>query len=153
MWRDDGLSVGPKGRPPEGGPPHRAPPPAAPSAFLQGPYRFVLHYVVGRRWRFAALLLTVAGAAGCAVAVQYVMKLLVDGMAGPREASAAVWSALVMFVTFIAGESILWRVTGWLACRTTLSVGVDMRLDLFSYLNGQPMRYFADNLAGSLGQR
>jgi ATP-binding cassette, subfamily B, bacterial len=28
-----------------------------------------------------------------------------------------------------------------------------MRLDLFSYLNGQPMRYFADNLAGSLGQR
>ena len=153
MWRDDGLSVGPKGRPPEGGPPHRAPPPAAPSAFLQGPYRFVLHYVVGRRWQFAALLLTVAGAAGCAVAVQYVMKLLVDGMAGPREASAAVWSALVMFVTFIAGESVLWRVTGWLACRTTLSVGVDMRLDLFSYLNGQPMRYFADNLAGSIGQR
>jgi ATP-binding cassette subfamily B protein len=153
MWRDDGLSVGPKGRPPERNAPHLAPPAAAPSAFLQGPYRFVLHYVVGRRWQFAALLLTVAGAAGCAVAVQYVMKLLVDGMAGPREASAAVWSALVMFVTFIAGESVLWRVTGWLACRTTLSVGVDMRLDLFSYLNGQPMRYFADNLAGSLGQR
>jgi ATP-binding cassette subfamily B protein len=109
--------------------------------------------VVGRPWQFAALLIAVAGAAGCAVAVQYVMKLLVDGMAGPREASAAVWSALILFVTFIAGESILWRITGWLACRTTLSVGVDMRLDLFSYLNGQPMRYFADNLAGSLGQR
>ncbi len=153
MWRDDGLSLGPKGHPPERGAPHVAPPPAAPSAFLQGPYRFVLHYVAGRRWQFAALLLTVAGAAGCAVAVQYVMKLLVDAMAGPGEASAAVWSALVMFVTFIAGESILWRITGWLACRTTLSVGVDMRLDLFSYLNGQPMRYFADNLAGSLGQR
>src|SRR5918993_415337 len=87
------------------------------------------------------------------VAVQYVMKLLVDGMAGSREASAAVWSALILFVAFIAGESILWRITGWLACRTTLAVGVDMRLDLFSHLNGQPMRYFADNLAGSLGQR
>jgi ATP-binding cassette subfamily B protein len=113
----------------------------------------VLHYVVARPWQFAALLMAVVGAAGCAVAVQYVMKLLVDGMAGPREASAAVWSALVLFVTFIAGESILWRITGWLACRTTLGVGVDMRLDLFSHLNGQPMRYFADNLAGSLGQR
>jgi ATP-binding cassette subfamily B protein len=126
---------------------------AAPSTFLKGPYRFVLHYIAGHPWQFGALLLTVVGAAGCAVAVQYVMKLLVDGMAGPREASATVWSALVLFVTFIAGESIMWRITGWLACRATLSVGVDMRLDLFSYLNGQPMRYFADNLAGSLGQR
>jgi ATP-binding cassette subfamily B protein len=81
------------------------------------------------------------------------MKLLVDAMAGPREANAAVWSALILFVSFIAGESIMWRLTGWLACRTTLGVGVDMRLDLFGYLNGQPMRYFADNLAGSLGQR
>jgi ATP-binding cassette subfamily B protein len=125
----------------------------APSTFLQGPYRFVLHYIVGRPWQFGALLLTVVGAAGCAVAVQYVMKLLVDGMTGPRDASTAVWSALFLFVTFIAGESILWRITGWLACRATLGVGVDMRLDLFSYLNGQPMRYFADNLAGSLGQR
>ncbi|HEV2566948.1 MAG TPA: ABC transporter ATP-binding protein [Microvirga sp.] len=130
-----------------------APAMLAPSTFLQGPYRFVLHYIVGRPWQFGALLLTVVGAAGCAVAVQYVMKLLVDGMTGPRDASTAVWSALFLFVTFIAGESILWRITGWLACRATLGVGVDMRLDLFSYLNGQPMRYFADNLAGSLGQR
>jgi ATP-binding cassette subfamily B protein len=154
MWRDnDSLSVASGHARPRIDASHRTPPTAAPSTFLQGPYRFVLHYIVGRPWQFGALLLAVVGAAGCAVAVQYVMKLLVDGMAGPREASAAVWSALVLFVAFIAGESIMWRITGWLACRTTLSVGVNMRLDLFSYLNGQPMRYFADNLAGSLGQR
>ena len=153
MWRDDSLSVNSgrsRSRSPRIQP---APPMAAPSTFLQGPYRFVLHYIVGRPWQFGALLLAVVGAAGCAVAVQYVMKLLVDGMAGSRDASATVWSALILFVIFIAGESILWRITGWLACRTTLGVGVNMRLDLFSYLNGQPMRYFADNLAGSLGQR
>ncbi len=153
MWRDDGLPFGPGGDRRRADAPHLAPPDAPPSTFLQGPYRFVFHYIARRPWQFAALLLAVAGAAGCAVAVQYVMKLLVDSMAGPREASAAVWSVLVLFVTFIAGESIMWRITGWLACRTTLGVGVDMRLDLFSYLNGQPMRYFADNLAGSLGQR
>jgi ATP-binding cassette, subfamily B, bacterial len=153
MWWEDSLSVN-SGRSRSRSPRiHPAPPMAAPSTFLQGPYRFVLHYIVGRPWQFGALLLAVVGAAGCAVAVQYVMKLLVDGMAGPRDASATVWSALILFVTFIAGESILWRITGWLACRATLGVGVDMRLDLFSYLNGQPMRYFADNLAGSLGQR
>ncbi len=150
MWREDSplISLG-RSRSKAGA----APAMLAPSTFLQGPYRFVLHYIVGRPWQFGALLLTVVGAAGCAVAVQYVMKLLVDGMTGPRDASTAVWSALFLFVTFIAGESILWRITGWLACRATLGVGVDMRLDLFSYLNGQPMRYFADNLAGSLGQR
>jgi ATP-binding cassette, subfamily B, bacterial len=153
MWRDDSLSVSPEPIRSKAGMASPALPVTAPSTFLQGPYRFVLHYIVSRSWQFSALLLAVVGAAGCTVAVQYVMKLLVDGMAGPREASGAVWSALVLFVTFIAGESVMWRITGWLACRTTLGVGVDMRLDLFSYLNGQPMRYFADNLAGSLGQR
>jgi ATP-binding cassette, subfamily B, bacterial len=153
MWWDDSLLVNSGRSRSRSLTINPAPPMAAPSTFLQGPYRFVLHYIAGRPWQFGALLLAVVGAGGCAVAVQYVMKLLVDGMAGPREASAAVWSALILFVTFIAGESILWRITGWLACRATLGVGVDMRLDLFSYLNGQPMRYFADNLAGSLGQR
>ena len=105
MWRDDGFSPRPRGSQHRVSARYLAPPLAAPSAFLQGPYRFVLHYVVARPWQFAALLMAVAGAAGCAVAVQYVMKLLVDGMAGPREASAAVWSALILFVAFIAGES------------------------------------------------
>lgn len=153
MWREDSPLISLGRSRSKAGAAHAAPAMLAPSTFLQGPYRFVLHYMVGRPWQFGALLLTVVGAAGCAVAVQYVMKLLVDGMTGPRDASTAVWSALFLFVTFIAGESILWRITGWLACRATLGVGVDMRLDLFSYLNGQPMRYFADNLAGSLGQR
>jgi ATP-binding cassette subfamily B protein len=153
MWRDDSLSAGAGGNRPKAGTTQQPFRIANPSTFLQGPYRFVLHYVAGRPWHFGALLLAVVGAAGCAVTVQYVMKLLVDAMAGPREANGAVWSALILFVSFIAGESILWRLTGWLACRATLDVGVDMRLDLFNYLNGQPMRYFADNLAGSLGQR
>ncbi|MER9844256.1 ABC transporter ATP-binding protein/permease [Mesorhizobium australicum] len=50
-------------------------------------------------------------------------------------------------------ESILWRLCGWLGCKATLAIGVQMRLDLFDFLNGQPMKYFAENLAGSLGQR
>jgi ATP-binding cassette subfamily B protein len=153
MWKEDDSAplLGPRPAPQDLA--HAAPPEASPSAFLRGPYRFVLHYVAARPWQFAALFAAVAGGAGCGVAVQYVMKLLVDAMAGPREASAAVWFALTLFVAFIAGESIFGRLTGWLACRTTLAVGVDMRLDLFGYLNGQPIRYFADNLAGSLGQR
>jgi ATP-binding cassette subfamily B protein len=121
--------------------------------FLSGPRAFILHYVRTRPFQFAAVFLMVAAAASCAVGVQYIMKLLVDAMTGPRQANTAVWWALALFIGLIAVESVLWRLSGWLGCRTTLGIGVDVRLDLFDYLNGQPMRYFADNLAGSLGQR
>jgi ATP-binding cassette, subfamily B, bacterial len=124
-----------------------------PPPFLRGPKAFILHYVRTRPLQFAALIIMVIAAAGCAVAVQYVMKLLVDAMAGPRDGNSAAWTALSLFISLIAVESVLWRLIGWLGCRTTLGVGVAMRLDLFDYLNGQPMRYFAENLAGSLGQR
>ncbi|GGE28600.1 ABC transporter ATP-binding protein [Agaricicola taiwanensis] len=120
--------------------------------FLKGPGPFIRHYIRHRPFHYAAIFLMILGAAGCAVAVQYVMKVLVDAMAGPRDAEA-VWLALSIFLALIAVESIMWRVSGWLGCRTTIGIGVDMRLDLFEHLNGQPMRYFADNLAGSLGHR
>lgn len=124
-----------------------------PPPFLRGPGAFILHYVRAHLLQFTVLAAMIVGAAGCAVGVQYVMKLLVDAMAGPRHGNDAVWMALTLFITLTAMESILWRISGWLCCRTTVGVGVDMRLDLFDYLNGQPMRYFAENLAGSLGQR
>src|SRR5919107_1553006 len=136
-----------------GGSRSRRPREAPTPPFLKGPEAFILHYLRGRPWHFAALLLMVCGAAGAAVGAQYTMKLLVDAMAGPREAHSAAWNALALLLGLIAMESVLWRLSGWLGCRTTVSIGVDMRLDLFDYLNGQPMRYFADNLAGSLGQK
>src|SRR5919107_4808263 len=136
-----------------GGSRSRRPREAPTPPFLKGPEAFILHYLRGRPWHFALLLLMVCGAAGAAVGAQYTMKLLVDAMAGPRGAHSAAWNALALLLGLIAAESVLWRLSGWLGCRTTVSIGVDMRLDLFAYLNGQPMRYFAENLAGSLGQR
>ena len=53
----------------------------------------------------------------------------------------------------IALESAFWRLGGWLTCRGVIATGVDIRLDLFEHLSGQPLRYFADHLAGSLGGR
>jgi ATP-binding cassette, subfamily B, bacterial len=123
-----------------------------PSA-LNSARNLILHYVRARPGRFTILVILVLGGAGCAVGVQYVMKFLVDAMALPAEGNVQVWLALGIFLGLIAAESLLWRASGWLGCRTTLDVGVQVRLDLFDYLSGQPMRYFADNLAGSLGQR
>ncbi|PWC44908.1 ABC transporter ATP-binding protein [Azospirillum sp. TSO22-1] len=126
-------------------------PRAAP--FPQRPILFFLRYVRRWPWHFGGLLVLVVGAAGCAVAVQYGMKLLVDAMAAPERSAAAVWGPLTMFVALIGVENLLWRLGGWLGCRTIVGVGVDIRLDLFTHLTGHPMRYFAEHFAGSLGNR
>ena len=122
---------------------------------MRSPVRFIAHYVRSRPWHFGALIAMVLLAASCAVGVQYVMKLLVDSMTVTRGAghNTGVWIALSLFIGLIAVESVMWRISGWLGCRTTVGIGVDVRLDLFDYLSGQPMRYFANNMAGSLGQR
>ncbi len=132
-----------------------APPPAKCDVpeYLTGTGAFVWHYIC--RWRLPLAILgsLVLAAAAAAVGVQYQMKFLVDAMAGPSHSSRAVWIVLGCFIGLIAFESVLWRLCGWLTCRTTLGIGVEMRLDLFHYLSGQSIRYFMENLAGSLGQR
>jgi ATP-binding cassette subfamily B protein len=120
--------------------------------YLTGPKAFIWHYVKTRPGQFTALMIMATTAAACAVAVQYMMKLLVDAMASQHDTTPA-FMALAGFIGLIAAESLLWRCSGWLGCRATVGVGVKMRLDLFDYLAGQPIRYFAENLAGSLGQR
>ncbi len=114
---------------------------------------FILHYVARWRWHFLSILVVVIGAAVCSVGIQYIMKVLVDAMAGPRLISRGIVVALGSFLALVVCESLFWRLLGWMVCRTTVEVGVDLRLDLFHCLSGQSMRYFAENLAGSLGQR
>ena len=115
--------------------------------------RFIQYHVLRWIWHFAAIMVLVLGAAGCAVGSQYVLKLLVDAMAGPRELTQSLVGVLVLFVACMAGESASWRLLGWMVCRTTVGIGVELRLDLFHCLSGQSIVYFAENLAGSLGQR
>src|SRR5690606_18509890 len=94
------------------------------------PMSFLLGYIRARRWQFAGLALLVVSAGSCAVAVQYGMKLIVDAMATSDRLAAQVWPPLAMFIGLIALESILWRLSGWLGCRTIIATGVDIRVDL-----------------------
>lgn len=119
------------------------------------PVAFLWHYICLRPWHFGGLLALIIGAAGCAVAVQYGMKLLVDAMAqGTSDRGAAnVWSPLGLFISLIVIENVFWRLGGWLGCRTVVASVVDLRVDLFKHLTGHPMRYFTEHFAGSLGNR
>ncbi len=117
------------------------------------PWPFFLKYLRARKLEFGALAALVISAGACAVAVQYSMKLIVDAMAGPDRSAAAVWQPLMFFMGLIAIESVLWRTSGWLGCKTIVATGVDIRLDLFHHLIRHPMRYFARHMSGSLGSR
>jgi ATP-binding cassette subfamily B protein len=118
--------------------------------FPSHPAKFLFHYVARRPWIHAAVIGSVAGAAGCAVAAQYGMKLLVDAMTA---AAGSVWIALAVFASVIGIEQVLWRLGGLAGSRAWVAVGVDMRLDLFSYLSGHAHRYFQDHFAGALANR
>jgi ATP-binding cassette subfamily B protein len=113
---------------------------------------FLLSHVARRPLKFGVLLGIVVTATCCAVAAQYAMKLIVDAMSGDRE-TAQIWQWVGLFVGLIAVESTLWRLGGWLGCRTVVAVGVDVRLDLFRHLSGHPMQYFANQMSGALGSR
>ena len=123
-----------------------APLPARPGLFLW-------RYVRRRPWLFGTLGVLIVTAAACSVGVQYGMKLIVDAMAGDDRESRMIWRWLGLFISLIAAESLCWRLSGWLGCRAVVATGVDVRLDMFRYLSGHSLDYFADHLAGSLGNR
>lgn len=99
------------------------------------------------------MFVLVVGAAGCAVAVQYGMKLLVDAMASGSASAEHVWRPFTLFLALIVLENIFWRLGGWLGCRTVVQSCADLRIDLFSHLTGHPMRYFTQHFAGALANR
>lgn len=117
------------------------------------PVPFLWRYVRVRPFHFAAMLLLVTGAASCAVAVQYGMKLLVDAMALGKAHTEQVWQPFTLFIALIVLENVFWRVGGWLGCRTVVGSCADLRIDLFTHLTGHPMRYFAGHFAGALANR
>src|SRR5690606_12757353 len=116
------------------------------------PVAFLWRYVRLRPWHFGTLTFLIVSAAACAVAVQYGMKLLVDAMAMGREAGR-VWFPFGLFIFLIVVENLFWRSAGYLGCRTVVSSCADLRIDLFNYLTGHPMRYFSQHFAGALANR
>ncbi|MEG5262768.1 ABC transporter ATP-binding protein [Pseudomonas sp. JDS28PS106] len=118
-----------------------------------GPIRFLLRYVRLRPWHFGTMLVLIVGAASCAVAVQYGMKMLVDVMTLGDRASEHIWFPFFLFLGLIVVENLFWRLGGWLGCRTVVASCADLRVDLFNHLTGHPMRYFSQHFSGSLANR
>src|SRR5205823_1405502 len=122
-----------------------------PTLFRSHPFRFVFRYLRRRPISHAVILAAVLGAVGCSVTTQYGLKYLVDTLSGAGGSGA--WLAFAMLVALIAGDTLLWRVAGWIASFTFVKVTGDLRRDLFRHLTGHSPSYFADRLPGVLTSR
>jgi ATP-binding cassette subfamily B protein len=118
-----------------------------------GPTRFLLHYAGRRLGSHLIVLVAVLAAVGCAIGAQYGVKNLVDALSSPEVGDTRLWAAVAMLLGLVAGDNLLWRVAGWAATYAFVSVGGDLRLDLFDHLSGHGTRYFADQFPGALAGR
>src|SRR5258708_15162061 len=126
---------------------------AAPRYASQGAIRFLAHYVRRRIFSHAIVLGAVLAAVVCAVGSEYAGKNLVDGLSSEQPAAYTLWSAVVLLLALVAGDNLLWRLAGWVSTHAFVAVGGDIRLDLFTHLPGQGMRYFIDRFPGALAGR
>ncbi len=115
------------------------------------PLGFMLRYVRRHPIGHSVILLGVIAGVACAVGSQYAVKHLVDVLsAGP---GGPVWSAFGILAGLIALDNVMWRIAGWQATHTFVSVTGDLRRDLFGHLAGHSPTYFADRSPGTLAGR
>ena len=114
---------------------------------------FLLHYVRRHLRLSLALLGVVTGGALCAVAAQYGLKLLVDGMTAPGPDHHGVMLSLGLFLGLLGVESLCWRLGGFLGSRAVIRVGEDIRIDLFEAVSARSWEFFNAQASGALAGR
>jgi ATP-binding cassette, subfamily B, bacterial len=117
------------------------------------PIGFMWHYVCRHPWGHATVFASVLVAVVCAVSVQYGLKHLVDVIAAGPGKAPGLWLAFAVLCALVAADSLLWRVAGWAAAYTFVSVTGDIRRDLFGHISGHSPSYFAERLPGALASR
>ncbi len=128
--------------------------PAATGLQTQNPLGFVLCYVREHWLGHTIVITSVLAAVGCGIGSQYAVKYLVDVLsAGPAAAASPVWTAFALLAGLIAADNMMWRVGGWTASHTFVSVTGALRRDLFRHLTGHSPAYFADRSPGTLASR
>ncbi|NHN87553.1 ABC transporter ATP-binding protein [Acetobacter conturbans] len=119
------------------------------------PVRFLLRYACNRAFPHLMVFGFVALAVACAVFSSSAIRHLVDTMTQHTKGTSVrpVWDAVIWLAAVIGVDNLSWRVAGWYAARTFVAVTGDVRRDLFRYLTGHSMGYFADRMPAALAAR
>jgi ATP-binding cassette, subfamily B, bacterial len=124
-----------------------------PNLATRGPGKFLLHYVRRHLASHLIVLAAVLAAVGCAIGSQYGVKNLVDVLGSQNPTAGTLWSAVGLLLCLVAGDNLLWRLAGWVAARAFVTLGGDLRMDLFEHLTGHSPNYFVDRFPGALAGR
>jgi ATP-binding cassette subfamily B protein len=123
------------------------------SSYAHRPLAFLFRYIRLHPVAHLIVVTSVLAAVGCALGSQYAIKHLIDVLAGGRHHPGPLWGAFALLVGLIAADNLLWRVGGWVAARTFVTVTGDLRRDLFQYLSGHSPTYYAEKQPGTLASR
>ncbi|WP_179404749.1 ABC transporter ATP-binding protein [Burkholderia guangdongensis] len=123
------------------------------SSYADRPLAFLLRYIRLHPVAHLIVLTSVLAAVGCALGSQYAIKHLIDVLAGGRHHPGPLWSAFALLVGLIAADNLSWRIGGWVAAHTFVTVTGDLRRDLFQYLSGHSPTYYAEKQPGTLASR
>ncbi|WP_153099854.1 ABC transporter ATP-binding protein [Paraburkholderia hayleyella] len=121
--------------------------------YAHRPLAFLLLYIRRHPLAHGVILCSVLAAVGCALASQYAIKHLIDVLGAGRHHPGPLWGAFAILVGLIAADNLLWRVGGWVAAHTFVTVTGDLRRDLFQYLSGHSPTYYAERQPGMLASR
>lgn len=123
------------------------------SRYAGKPLRLVWRYITRHRISHLIVLLSVIAAVGCALASQYGIKHLIDSLPDGRTHPSIVMHAFLLLVGLIVADNLFWRLGGWIAARTFVTVTGDIRREMFAYLTAHPPAFFADKQPGVLSSR
>ncbi|WJF89467.1 ABC transporter ATP-binding protein [Paraburkholderia bonniea] len=123
------------------------------ASYAHRPLAFLFRYIRRHPLAHTIVLCSVLAAVGCALASQYAIKHLIDVLGTGRHHPGPLWSAFAILVGLIAADNLLWRVGGWVAAHTFVTVTGDLRRDLFQYLSGHSPTYYAERQPGMLASR
>ncbi|KAF1009256.1 MAG: ABC transporter ATP-binding protein [Burkholderia sp.] len=123
------------------------------SSYASRPLAFLFRYIRKHPIAHLIVLASVLAAVGCALGSQYAIKHLIDVLAGGRHHPGPLWGAFALLVGLIAADNLLWRIGGWFAAHTFVAVTGDLRRDLFRYLSGHSLTYYAEKQPGMLASR
>jgi ATP-binding cassette subfamily B protein len=117
----------------------------------QRPIQFVLNAISRHKLAHLVILLSVITGVGCSLGSQYAVKNIVDVLA--KHDVHQVWAAFFGLAGLIALDNFSWRVGGWVAARSFVTVTGEIRRFLFDHTLGHSPHFFMSRRAGMLAGR
>lgn len=121
------------------------------------PFRFILHFVVQYRWRYAGMLLFETLNATCGILMPYALSTIIKTVTAAQSQAVSLLAGLrgpfLLFVGFSLGEVVFGRLAGAVQIRLGPLQRQNVSRQVYHYLQHHSHRYFSSNFSGSLAHR